>query len=715
MSKLKPGILLAAIITLVGLTSQVALADSHTSSKVVVVIADGYAVSESEDGVDLVKSFLGLVSTLRDGQLFAFVNADEPTKLLGPAVAGSREFKSFQKELVDSLESSRLERRSDLVSALAETYNLLGSERAAPGSTVYLITSAASDADPIQLSERLKPVAGLLRDQGWPVVGLNLPASSPHADEVLSKVTVSFGEDSFDLSVPDGFKSLSDKILRDDAKGSLAELSQGVLSPNAVLTSSLGIAPGTSEATLLFFKEGQSGSLRLTNPHGFEASAGDRTASTVIETPYVVIWKLIDPAPGEWRVDISGIEGFVSTWYHVANKYSLALESFGSVPLDEPISLVAFVTDGREKAILEEAAGLTAIITSPNGTTLVHELNDDGGSGDSVPGDGYYSAIIPPVAVEGEYNVELQLSWPQFDHRISSPASFRAQAFPAIELTQLKTGDLQPGESSKVGTIFVHVQGQPYAISTDQLASALASDLDQAGALEIKPRRVLDEGRAWEYDVFFTPDQEGLHTLVLRLNTEYAGKQYTYTSDTIVLSSVMPPPPPVPEIASVPVAPPPVTIPAPQLPPLQPQPEPSGLPWGLLGGSIAVVAVLAASALYWYTRTRPYGYLYDDRDEEIVADFGSLKRRPIMNLLFKNYVRGKELGIAGLEGVWFSFSGKRIGLSNRRPTPTIRVNNQPVIGKTGIQDGTWIGVHGRLYSFLLSPSQLQMEPGVADD
>ena len=44
--------------------------------------------------------------------------------------------------------------------------------------------------------------------------------------------------------------------------------------------------------------------------------------------------------------------------------------------------------------------------------------------------------------------------------------------------------------------------------------------------LEIKPKRLIDRDRdrAWEYDVFFTPEQGGLHTSVIRLNLEYAGE-----------------------------------------------------------------------------------------------------------------------------------------------------------------------------------------------
>ena len=705
MRKLRTGILLlVTIIALSGAASQTALADSHTSGRMVVVLADPQGVSESEGGIDLVKSFLGLASTLRDGELFAFVNLDEPTEFLGPALPEDRSFKTLREDFENGLESSTPDQGSHLVAALAAAYNLLGSGRANPGSTVYIVTGGTSDADLAQLEANARPVVSLFKDKGWPIVGLRLPGTAQEVSGFLDTVSTASGGESFELSAPDGLKRLSDKMLTEGAKGSLVELSQSVLSSSAVLTSSLGIAPGTSEETLLFFKEGTYGSLRLTNSSGFETSAGDRTVSGVIETPHVVIWRLTDPAPGQWRVDVSGIDGVVSVWHYSANKYGLAFESFGAVPLDEPATLVAFATDGSEKIVLDGAV-MTARITAPDGATLVHELNDDGVSGDAVPGDGYFSATISPVATEGEYKVELGLSWPQLDHRISSHAAFRAQAFPAIELTPVSTGDLQPGERAKVATMLVHVQGQPYAIPTEELSAALSSNTDQAGTLEIKPQRLLDVGRAWEYDLFFTPDDQGLHTLVIRLSMEYAGKQYGYTSDSMVLSSVMPEPPAEPVAPSAPVQPPPALEVSP--------PQPSGFPWRLMSGSIAVGAVLLAVALYWRTRVRPYGYLYDDRDD-LVVDFANLKRRPIMKLVLKNYVRGKELGIQRMEGVRFSFSKSRVGLSSRSVAPTLRVNNQPVVGKATLRHRAWIGIHGKLYSFLLSPPLLRMEPGAGD-
>ena len=702
----RPGILLIAIIASVIAGSQVARGDSHTLSQMVVVVADRQGIRGSEGGPDLMKSFLGLVSALRDGQPFTFVYADEPTAFLGPAVTGEPDFGTLQDRFEANLWMPGSETEPDLVGVLAETFNYLAAEGATSGTTVYVVGGDALGANPARAAQQSAPVTRLYRERGWTIVGLSLPGTSQQTHDLLKSIASTSGGEALELSVPDGLKGVADQVLRDGARGSLAELGEDTLSPNAVFTATLPVAPGTSEATLLFFKDGPYASLRLTNPSGFEASEGDRKSSTVIETPHVVIWRLVDPAPGHWKVDVRGEEGVVSAWHYAANKYSVALQPSGAVPINERSSLMAYVSDGEQRVALEGVT-VTARITAPNGGTLLHELSDEGVGADSVAGDGYFTGTIPPVTAEGEYQVQLELAWPQFDHSISSKASFQAQVFPSIEMTPIRTGDLLPGQRTRVATIGVHVRGQPYAVSTEAIRAGLTSNLDSAGRLEVEPQRLIEQDSAWEYDVFFTPEQEGLHTIVLQLFVEYAGRPYTYMSDAVVLSSAVPlrqtPPPPPAALQIQPQA----AIPPPPL-------EPSGFPWGVVGGLMVLALAAVAAGVYWRTRPRPYGYLYDDR-QDLVLDFSSLRRHPIMRLLFKNYVWGKELGVAGLEGVAFVFTGKRIGLRSRRASPTVRVNNQPIVGQTTINDRTWIGTHGRLYSFLLSPPPPRLEPEAGDD
>jgi hypothetical protein len=713
MRKLKSVVLFTvAIIALAGGSNQVVFGDTLPSDRTVVILADRQAMIGSEGGMDLMRSFLGLVSTLKEGQNFIYIAADDPTKVLGPVPAGEPAFRAFQESVFDSIAIPGSGPGTDYMSALTETFNLLGARRAVSGSSVYLMTGGDAPGDRVRVADRLSPLLALFESNDWPIVALGMPGTSSEMQGFLTEISVNSGGDAFVLSIPDGFKSLSDIILRDEARGSLTELAGDVLSLDQVLTSDLSVAPGTGELTLLFFKEGPYGSLRLSNPSGLEASAGDRTASSVLETPHIVIWRLIDPAPGQWKVDVRGVEGVVSAWHIAATRYGVALVPYGAIPTDEPSTLVAYVTDGPDKAVVD-GVKIVARITSSEGSVLEHELNDDGTLGDSVAGDGYFSATIPPVQVEGNYEVELLLSWPEYGHQISSGAGFTAQAFPAVELTPIQTDELRPNERSKIATLLVHVRGQPYAVSADELSLSLASNAEQPGLIELTPQSLLGQGRAWQYDVFFTPAEEGLHTLVVRLTMEYAGRQYTYSTNSTVLSSVIPVAAAAPSVQTA--QPPPIApTPAVQTPLFRPDVKETGFPWTLLIVSLAAGVVVASIALYLGTRTRPYGYIYNDRNEPVV-DFSNLKRNPVIGFLFRNSVGGKELGVSDLEGVSFDFSGERIGLRSRRGMQTVRVNNQPLIGRATIQDRAWIGTHGRLYSFIMSPSGLRAEPSPGDD
>ena len=705
MSRRRIAALSALIILFTAASGQVAMADTQFSNRLSVIIAGPGAAAESEQGANLTRSVVGLLSTLGEGQLFAFIDAAVPTEVVGPAMAGGPDFREFREQVAIALARPRVGTTLDLVGALAESYNLLAIGAARPGSAVYLISGEMSATQLIRGSRRVSPILDLLEVNGWPVNSLILPGASGEARNFLGDMSAESHGEVLELTGLEGLKALSEHALGGSAIGALTEVSIGSVSPTEVLTSTFSVAPGTRAETVLFFREGPQGSLRLSNPSGFEASAGDRTRSEVVETPHAVIWKLIDPAPGRWSVEMRGIEGAISAWHYPANKYAPALESYGVVPLNEPPLLVASVTDGRERVVVD-GVGVTARVTTPDGATVIQELNDEGRLGDSIAGDGFFSALMAPVSKEGEYKVELELAWPDFEHRVTAQSTFTAQAFPAIEVTPLRTEDLTPGEKTKIGSIFVHVQGQPYAVSREELTPVLVSNDDQLGLLEMTPRRLLEEGRAWLYDIYYTPAQEALDTVIFQLELDYAGRRYAYSSDSVVLSSVLPAPPPEP---AAPPAPP-----APALPPAPPEVEPSGLPWGLLAIPIALAAAAAAIAAFRATQTRPHGYLYDDRNER-VADFGALRRHPLMSLIFKSAVRGKELGVPGLESVWFKFSRKAIGLRSQRATPTVRVNNEPLVGETTIEDRTYIGTHGRLFTFLLSPMGVQPEPGVGDD
>ena len=691
-------------------TAPSAWAESQQSRQMTVVIADGEAVRASSSGPALLRSLVGLISMLQDGPV-TFVSVDDPSDFLGPFKSTDRDFRAIQDHIEASLVSPPSSSGADLPDALAEAHGLLGEARADAGSAVYVVTGFSPRAD---FSVRTRHTATLIPrfgDRGWVINGVSLPGSSSGALKYLSALASGSGGDTFELSVSDGFSHMADSILGSGARGSLFEASSRRLTRNEVMTSLVKVPPGTRETTILFARESAYGSLRLSNPSGLEASAGDRTASYVLESPYIVVWKLTDPAPGNWRIDVRGMEGLVSSWQRSTNKYSLVLDSSGPQPLDAPISLVAHVEEDGGPVLLKDAQ-LSAAVTGPGGAKTIHEMKGRGDGTDPDGWDGYFSVTLAPLPVEGSYKVDLELSWPGQDYRISSQTSFEASPFPSIQVKPSAVGELRLNERIQVATVFVHVDGAPYAVEEGALTALLSSPDGETADVEMIPRRLFGSGPTWEYDVYLRPQQEGAHSLVYRLDVPYAGREYRYTAGAFAFSSVAPPP-----VASEASSPAPVPVVAPQpvaasSAPASEVPAAAGFPWVAMAVAMTLATGIAAAAGYLLTRPRPYGYLYDDKDEPLV-DFAKVKRHPVVEFLFRSSIRGNELNVPGLEGLMFNFSRDRIRLFSGKEHPTVRVNNQPLTSQATIRDRTWIGTGGRLYTFLTDAS-LSPESAGAD-
>ena len=122
--------------------------------------------------------------------------------------------------------------------------------------------------------------------------------------------------------------------------------------------------------------------------------------------------------------------------------------------------------------------------------------------------------------------------------------------------------------------------------------------------------------------------------------------------------------------------------------------------------SVGILSLIVIGGMFVYFRlqTRPFGYIYNDIDEPLV-DFNNIERNWFERLVNRNKVSGKTLGIPGLEGVTFSFSGRNIRMFITGKKSSVRVNNQPLVGKTTIDNRAWIGSKGKLYTFFsIKPS-----------
>ena len=722
MEKSRIAFFLAAILLLSWSVSQTGLLSAQSYDPLYIVVVDRHASGMSESNRDLTVSFIGLLSELREDQSLGFITTGEEG-VIGPAVAGSAEHKSTYREVVNRIEDSSAVQVEDLSSALSYAHELMKFEGAGDGSAVYVVSGGEIDGDAPAAEYPLGETISDFNKEGWQVFGVGLPGSSTYAKDFLRTVSGGTGGEIFPLTTPQELKVIADKILSGDAKGSLFEIGQDELAPNDVFTASLDIPPSTTESSLVFFKQGSTGSLSLQNPSGVTAAQGDRVLSSVVETPHVVIWTLTDPIPGEWTVDVRGGDGFISAWHYPKNKLDLHLVSFGTIPHDQSTEFVVYISDGSERVRVTDA-DLRATIVSPSGQTFTHTLNDNGELGDAIAGDAYYSTTVPPLGSEGHYRVELEMHWPQYQHTISTHKSISAQAFPVLDVNLAHTNALVPGERVIIGTAEVKVNDQPYGIPINLLAADISSE-SGAGVIELIPQELLNTGHAWAFDIVFTPDVEELHTVLFHLNMKYAARDYNFTTNSEVLSSY-PAPPSRPEPVVVQQAPPPA--PAPPPPPPAPAPpvieppapeESSAIPLMIAIYSVAGVAAILMMAgiiyaIYGLTRPTPYGYIYDD-DNELLADFTTLERSFLTLVNSKNLLQGEELGIPELHGLSFYFSKEDVEIRSSQTEPSIRINNRPLISGEEQSAGnqSWIGTQGKLFSLHLAKPADDTEPYIA--
>ena len=708
------------IILMAVLTSQVALGSTVGPPKMVVLLIDRDAVGRTSGGVNLVQSLVGLSSSLQGDYFFMYASADDPSTLLGPVHPEDQDFGKFKRQIGGELNSPPVSSHWDLAESLASVYNRLVDEGAAPGSMIYLVTGGQSPVDLSELASVPRPIVSLLAEHEWPIVSLSLPGTPQEAIRELSQISLYTGGDAFELSVPTGLAKLADNALTSEAWGSLEVIAPAASYSDSPISSEVLIAPGTSEATFLLFRQATYGSLTLIGPSDLEASEEDFASAKVIESPHVIIWRLADPKPGVWKVGVKRLREGAEVWQSTLNKYSLVLEKMDPVPLGQPTTIIASIKDDGQKAIVEGHVRVQATVESPGGVEVTYSLNDKGRDGDSVEGDGFFSATLAATAKEGEHLVELEAYWPAYDHRIVSEAAFASQIFPSIELTTLEIDYLKPGERTAVAELSVRVGGQAYAVPVDDLASSLTASVGQKGTVEVEPRDVTSSNEAWLYNVFFTPAEVGRHTLIFHLETEYAGRQYRFSSNSFVLQSSL-----TPSSSTVPVATESEAASSPSRPVIDEDVAVSGSPdlveessrWWLIWAAVpaALAALMIAGAVAWRMSVpRPYGFLYNDQGE-LIVDFSAVKRSLLARLLSGDRIPGKDLAVQGLEGVSFRFQPGRVDIISFRDTPTVRVNSQSLIGEAVVEERAWIGTRGRLYSFLASPLRGAPEPAPAKD
>ena len=680
------------------------------SDSLTILVLDRHAISSDQSTVDLVNSLLGLMFRLKEGQPFAVVFGDDLSRVYGPLETNTEEFIQLRRTVEEKLASPPPTEPLDLVSALAETYNYLNGLVVSSETSIYLITGDTSVTEPAAKIDEVDPVLSLVEETGWPVFNVTTPETDPGLKSVLAEIARRTSGESFELSIPLGFEEFTNRTLIREGKGALQPMGKTTLSPDSIFETDLDIVPGTGELNMVFFREDDVTSFRLKNPDGVEASSADRKSSSTIELPNVVVVELLEPTPGRWSLEVRGDSGLLSAHRYSVNRYRIELQMHGAVPIGIPVNIIASVTD--DGSLVSVDAGLLARITDPSGTSVLYDLNDEGTGGDAISGDGYYSATLPSLTIDGTYSVEMQLQWPEIAHTITTLSSFDARLFPDVTFIPEPVETLEPGVRTKIAELRVGIGNQPFAVSPQDLMASVATNQGDPGALEIVPQQIISEGEAFEFDVFYTAPSEALATVAISMDVGYAGQQFLRSADPIVVSSIPPAQPlPTPRPPATP-APAPTTAPPPSLPPAEDPGPPTTVFIVILALIAAAVVVLLVNYL---ARVAPFGTIYTENGR-LVVRFSELERPLLRNLLTRNRVSGDELDIQGFESLSFRFYRDEVLIEPQEfSTNTVRLNNQPVTELINVFDGSWLGAMGRLYTFRFGDAEGSVVPAAEDD
>ena len=678
---------IAVLILVITLSATPLVIDASEPAKnpMTVIVVDGSALRQNENQIDIVRTLIAMMSSVGADREVAFIDTERPSIVIGPTSLGAADFGEAIASIDAELTSGN-NAISDIFEGLVQANTLIGLERPALGSNVILITSDSSNENISSAYKRVIPLVDQLVDQSNDFHVITVGSTSDLTKEFANGLVSRSGGQYFAIQNAGDIEKAVMRLVSDVANTNLEELNSSGLTLNDMVSVSVDVLPETKNLQFFIYLEKASGSIRLTNPDGLDSRLID--GSYTVESPYIHSIKIEDPMPGTWSLDANSVDGRFAVWSTSQNELRLTINNSGPIPLNEPSSLVVFASRGSNLIKIEDGE-IYAYVTTPEGQTLAYTLNDSGLDSDTVPGDGYFSGSVGPFNSTGMHDITLELSWNEIEYVLTSDASIDVQHFPSLEVNTMHEGDLNVNERTHVATINVNVDGQPYPVSHDSIAWDLSSGDSTQGQLEVQSKTASAEAVDWIYDVFLTVDSPGQRTVSFALQLEYGGQSYIYTATPLYVSSIN-----QPEVYNI----------ADENSRLdqgvnESLSTPQGFPWWVIVFPISLGIAIISMLINWRIQTRPKGFLFNDRDERVI-DFANLKRGLFNKFLFKNKISGKELGMVGLEEVTFKFTKDKICINTNKPSASVRVDNKPLSKQTELFNKTWIGVGGKLYSFV---------------
>ena len=364
--------------------------------------------------------------------------------------------------------------------------------------------------------------------------------------------------------------------------------------------------------------------------------------------------------------------------------YNIELVSKGPFPTKNSIQLVTNMVKSNDRMISNDA--YVELIFD---NKVSYEMNDKGNKGDAVPGDGYYSMILPDVLLPGEYDVNIKFSWPNFGSSISDSTKISFENFPEIKTDVINSTELSLNTNTSIAIIEILLEGEKYYINKDDIKWAFSSDQETLD-ITIKPINPIQDGRASKFEIMLSTMDYGKASIVFRLDSTYKNKKFVMYSDTVVIKTVSKPiEEPVTEIVKE----------GNSVEKIQEKIETQSNFMITIFIIVAVLVILliiiSLYALVAYSmKVDTRGYIFDDKNN-LLFDINSIKRNLLNKIFQRNQIKGLDFKDDLFKGLEFRFMEGYVILINRS-NQSVRVNNQPLSESVEIFGKAWIGIQGKL-------------------
>jgi len=655
--------------------------EADTPEKKSVFIVD----SSTEDLLygEFLSSTVTTFKELRPNSAYKFFSLNSPHDSF-EIISTQNDSKIYTSELNQWLKSDRAKQEEDtriISGALGEAINELNVTNASEGSTINLVLF---DELKIDANEQkiVQSMIDSLYNKNWK---LNVIHKYGTTKSTLDKYSnwSTWGQGILQpIVVPDTIELLVERILQDNAERILKKDFKGIIDKNSLFQKEILVTPGSSELEIVSYTANSEGNISIVSPLNTE---GKVTPSNLVVTPFSKIWRFNNPVPGRWIFKISDYDSGLLSIYH-RNKvdYNIDLVSKGPFPTKNSIQLVTNMVKSNDRLISNDA--YVELIFD---NKISYEMNDNGNKGDAVPGDGYYSMILPDVLQPGEYDVSIKFSWPEFGSSISDSTKISFENFPEIKTDVINTTELSLNTNTSIAIIEILLEGEKYYINKDDIKWAFSSDQEKLD-ITVNPINAIQDGRASKFEIMLSTSDYGKASIVFRLDSTYKNKQFVMYSDTVLIKTISKPvQEPVAEIVKE----------ANSVEKIQEKIETQSnfmlTIFIIVAVLIILLIIIFVYALITYSmKVDTRGYIYDDKNN-LLFDINSIKRNLPNKIFQRNQIKGLDFKEDLFKGLEFRFMEGYVILTNKSGQ-SVRVNNQPLSESVEIFGKAWIGIQGKL-------------------